>query len=196
MRQILNGIGSNSEKSLNSSRHFSRDQESLRKMGVIDLERKTKILMVSAVLALAVLSGLAVMAYANGAANNTGTESNVAYDYGGCYMGVPPSFGRHGRGWEGNGFITVSQEFKDNVINIAKNDSDVQKLLSDGYNITDVRPIIKATVEGDGTVTMKATTAILTLSQNTTGRAHVTVDVEQAKVTEIVILTRTVIEKP
>jgi hypothetical protein len=34
------------------------------------------------------------------------------------------------------------------------------------------------------------------LSKNTTGRAFVTVNVEEGKVTEIVILTRTVIEKP
>jgi hypothetical protein len=43
---------------------------------------------------------------------------------------------------------------------------------------------------------MKATTAIVMMSQNNTGRAAVTVNVEQAKVTRIVILTRTVIEKP
>jgi len=72
----------------------------------------------------------------------------------------------------------------------------VQNLLADGYNITDVRPIINTVVEADGTVTMKATTARVMLSQNTTGRAFVTVNVEEGKVMEIVILTRTVIEKP
>ena len=90
----------------------------------------------------------------------------------------------------------MSQEFKDDVINVAKNDSGVQKLLVAGYNITDVRPIINTTVEADGTVTMKATTAIVALCQNTTGRAFATVNVTEGKVTEIVILTRTVIEKP
>jgi len=72
----------------------------------------------------------------------------------------------------------------------------VQNLLADGYNITDVRPIISTVVGADGTVTMKATTAIVILNQNTTGRAFATVNVEAGKVTEIVILTRTVIEKP
>jgi hypothetical protein len=116
------------------------------------------------------------------------------FNYGSC-PGGGHGFGRRGFGW-GGGSITVSQEYKDNVINIAQNDSDVQNLLADGYNITDVRPIINTIVEADGTVTMKATTAIVMLSQNTTGRAFVTVNVEEGKVTEIVILTRTVIEKP
>jgi hypothetical protein len=99
---------------------------------------------------------------------------------------------RHGY----RGFVEVSEEFKENVINIAKNDTDVQKLLNEGYNITYVRPIVKAIVEKDGTIITKATSAILMLQKNTTGRAAVTVDVENAKVTKIVILTKTVIQKP
>jgi hypothetical protein len=148
----------------------------------------------STVLILAILSGIGVMVYANGVANGTSTESNIMLNYGGCYGGGP-GFGRRGFGW-GGGSITVSQEYKDNVISIAQNDSDVQNLLAEGYNITGVRPIISTRVEANGTVTMKATTAIVMLSKNTTGRAFVTVNVEQGKVTQIVILTRTVIEKP
>jgi hypothetical protein len=71
----------------------------------------------------------------------------------------------------------------------------VQQLLTDGYNITNVRPIISTTVQADGTVTTKATTATVTLIKDTTGRATVWVDIEQAKVTRIEIVTRTVIEK-
>jgi hypothetical protein len=150
--------------------------------------------MLSTVLILAILSGIAVMVYANGVANDTSTESDIMFNYGGCYGGGH-GFGRRGFGW-GGGSITVSEEYKDNVINIAQNDSDVQTLLADGYNITAVRPIINTVVEADGTVTMKATTAIVMLEKDTTGRAFVTVNVEEGKVTEIVILTRTVIEKP
>jgi hypothetical protein len=161
---------------------------------VIELERKLKTLMISTVLILAILSGVAAMVYANGVANGTSTESGIMFNYDGC-LGGGHGFGRRGFGW-GGGSITVSQEFKDNVINIAQNDSDVQNLLADGYNITNVRPIINTIVEADGTVTMKATTAMVMLSQNTIGKAFVTVNVEEGKVTEIVILTRTVIEKP
>jgi hypothetical protein len=156
--------------------------------------------MLSTVLILAILSGIAAVVYANGAANNTSTESDIMPNYGDYCNGTSAPFGRHGHGWEcgGGGFggsITVSEEYKDNVISIAQNDSDVQNLLADGYNITKVRPIIATTVESDGTVTMKATTAIVMLEKDTTARAFVTVNVEEGKVTEIVILTRTVIEK-
>ena len=99
------------------------------------------------------------------------------------------------RGGGGFGFIEVSDEFKANVLSIAKADSDVQALLTDGYNITQVRPIIKTVVEANGTVVTKATSAIIMLEKNTTSRATALVDIEEAKVTEIVILTRTVIDK-
>lgn len=168
---------------------------------MIELERKTKTLVISAAVVLAVLSTIAAMVYANATANTTGETPDFAYGYGDCFNGTDRPFGWHGhRGGCGpggfGGPIIVSPEYKDNVINIAKNDSDVQKLIAEGYNITDVRPIISSTVEADGTVTTKASTAIVSMSLDTTGWARVKVDVTQAKVTEIVIFTRTVIEKP
>jgi hypothetical protein len=142
------------------------------------------------------------MVYANGLANGTSTESgimpnyNLMLNYSGCPNGGL-GFGRRGFGW-GGGNITVSQAYTNNVISIAKNDSDVQNLLSEGYNVTNVRPIISTVIEANGTVTMQATTAIVVLENTTTnasGRAFVTVNVEEGKVTRIEILTRTVIEK-
>lgn len=181
--------------------------------------KKKIILFVSIVLVSAICSGIAIMAYANAGTLATTTTPNV-----GCnrndYAIAPSSdafsirYAKEnnetimpracgwrrgfGRGWGRGGFIpvTVSQEFKDNIVNIMQNDTDVQQLLADGYNVTNVRPIISATVEGDGTVTIKATSATVTLRQNTTGRAFVWVDLEEGKVTRIEILTRTLIEKP
>jgi len=168
-------------------------------MEVIKIEGKTKTLMISVVLVLAVLSGIAYMAYANGSTNDTNSATYPTWAYNEQYYNATGPFcgrrGFGGRGRGGWGPITVSQEYQDNVISIAKNDTDVQNLIAEGYNITAVRPIISTTVEADGTVTMKATTAIVTLTQNTTGRAFVWVNVEQAKVTRIEILTITVIEK-
>jgi hypothetical protein len=165
------------------------------------MERKTKTLIISAATVLTILSAMAAMVYANGTANATSTIPDFAYDYGNYFNGMDMPLGGHGhRGGCGpgkfGGTVTVSQEYKDNVINIAKNDTDVQELIAEGYNVTDVRPIVSSTVEADGTVTTKATTAIVTMDLNTTGRAFVKVDVTQAKVTEIEIFTRTVIEKP
>lgn len=124
--------------------------------------------------------------------NTYGWPMQEIFDDNYNFTGMPPRCPRGGRGY---GFIEVSEEYKENVINIAKNDSDVQELLADGYNITGVRPIIKTVVEANGDVVTKATTAIVMLSKNTTGRASVWVDIVNAKVTRIEILTRTVIEK-
>ena len=99
-----------------------------------------------------------------------------------------------GFGPEGFGAIQMSSDFTANVTNIAKNDSDVQNLLSQGYNITSIRPVITTTVDGNGTLTTKATTADVN-SPSTNGRAHVLVDLNQAKVTKIVTITRTEIDK-
>jgi hypothetical protein len=91
--------------------------------------------------------------------------------------------------------ITVSEEFKANVLNITKSDTDVQQLLAEGYNVTAVRPIIETTVEGDGSVVTKATRAVVMLTKDTTGYASVWVDLTSGKVTRIEIITRTIIEK-
>jgi len=141
------------------------------------------------------LGGLALATYAtdNGQENN----NDFAGWFNGRMMMPETCGGPRGmmRGQRGYGFVEVSEEYEENVINIAKSDSDVQALLDDGYNITNVRPIIKAVVEADGTVVTKATSAIVMLEKDTISHASVWVDVEQAKVTRIVILTRTVIEK-
>ena len=121
---------------------------------------------------------------------------------------VPPGwnrdcmgFGRHRmqsgmRGFGGFGPIEVSEEFEQTVTSIAESDTDVQNLITDGYNVTSVRPIIKTVIDAEGNVVTKATNAGLTLQKDTTGHATVMVDIEEAKVTQIVILTRTVIDKP
>jgi hypothetical protein len=152
------------------------------------------------------------MVYANGIVNGNGPSAesrlmpnyNFMLNYNGCPNGGP-GFERRGFGWGGFGWgcgnITVSQAYNDTVISIAKNDSAVQNLLADGYSITQVRPIISTVIGANGTVTMQATTAIVVLENTSTnattsvsGRAFVTVNVQEGKVTEIEILTRMVIE--
>jgi len=115
--------------------------------------------------------------------------------FGGPVSGRGPSHRCRG-GFGGFGSIEVSAEFEEKVISIAESDADVQQLLDEGYNVTRVMPIVKTIIDGDGNVATKATSAVLLLQKDTTGQASVLVDLERAKVTQIVILTRTVIEKP
>jgi len=167
------------------------------------IDRRKAIIILSVVIAVAIISGIVLNAYSTANAQTT-VNSEQSWNFGaGWFIGNismemrgMPYRGMRGRGCFGYGFVEVSEEFKQNVVNIAQNDTDVQNLLNEGYNITAVKPIIKNVVEGDGTVVTKATSAILILEKDTTGRASVWVDLEQEKVTRIEILTITVIEKP
>jgi len=128
-------------------------------------------------------------------------DSNCSDALGGGFGGMGFGGGHRSGPTEafgGLGAIEVSEEFEQKVTDIAENDSDVQNLLADGYNITAIRPIIKNVVDADGYVTTKATSAIVMLQKDTSdasGFASVSVDVEAAKVTQVVISTRTVIDK-
>jgi hypothetical protein len=175
----------------------------------LKIDKKKALILLSTVVVAVVIGGMVLNAYSAAAKACTTVNNGDVQGWFGWkglgFMGLADSNITVGkpamhRGWmRGRGYsgsIEVSEECKENVINIAKNDTDVQNLLNEGYNITSVKPIIKTVVEGDGTVVTKATTAIVTLEKDTTGRAMVWVDLEQGKVTKIAILTLTIIEKP
>ena len=109
-------------------------------------------------------------------------------------FGGPRGMGRGFGGPGGFGSIQVSSDFTQNVTNIVQNDSDVQNLLTQGFNITSIRPVISTVIDGNGNVVTSATTANVIL-QSTTGRALVVVDLTRAKVTKIVTTITTVINK-
>ncbi|MGD0451451.1 MAG: hypothetical protein ABSA79_10415 [Candidatus Bathyarchaeia archaeon] len=117
--------------------------------------------------------------------------------FGGGAMGQGMGSGSMGHGgfMGGMGNVEVSSDYTANVTAILNTDSDVLKLIAEGYNVTSINPMIKTVIGGDGTVTAQATTAIVTLQNGTSGYATAYVDLSQAKVTQIVIITRTVIDK-
>jgi hypothetical protein len=110
-------------------------------------------------------------------------------------QGFGPGPRGHGPQRNGYGNIEVSSEYTQKVNDILNNDTEVQNLVTQGYNVTSIRPIIKNIIAADGALTTKATTATVTLQNGTSGIAVANVDIEQEKVTQIVILTRTVIDK-
>lgn len=141
-------------------------------------------------------------------ANSTGTTASTADQslsvnqpqFGAGMMADMQGFGGGPRG-HAEGFmggmanIEVGSEYTANVNAILNNDTDVQNLISQGYNVTSINPIIRNVVEADGTIATKATTAVVLLQNGTSGYATVNVDVANTKVTQIVIVTRTVIDK-
>jgi hypothetical protein len=109
-------------------------------------------------------------------------------------MGGPRGMHR-GFGGFGHEAIQISADFTANVTNIVKSDSDVQNLLNQGFNITSIRPVITTTIDGNGNITTKASTANVLLQGNNGSRSFVVVDLSQAKVTKILTLTVTEIDK-
>ena len=159
---------------------------------------RSKILVLLAIVTVAaVFGGMALTTYAadNGEENNYGFPGRMK---GQMMQGTcAPGWSREEspRQWR-HRFVEVSEEFEQNVIDIAEGDTDVQNLLAEGYNITRVHPIMKTRVEGNGDVETTATEAVVMMEKDTSSKACVLVDLAEAKVTKIVILTRTIIEKP
>jgi hypothetical protein len=116
----------------------------------------------------------------------------MMYQGPGTHMGEPRGHGMMGGAGIGN--IEISSEYAANVNSILNNDTDVAALITQGYNVTAIKPDIKTVVQADGTIVNKATTATVLL-QGTSGFATVNVDVANAKVTQIIEVTRTVIDK-
>jgi hypothetical protein len=185
---------------------------------VADIDRSKGLILLTIAVAATILGGVALTTVGADTSGNTSELTSVAtnagniveptsvsvgseesiVDSGGFMPGMMlgpagPRGGPPGR--RGFGFIEVSEEFEESVLAIAEGDEDVQALLDEGYNVTGVRPIIKTVVDGDGNVVTKATDAIVMLEKDDTGRAGVWVNLDEAKVTEIVIMARTVIEK-
>ncbi|XHH09701.1 MAG: hypothetical protein ACFCUE_03495 [Candidatus Bathyarchaeia archaeon] len=130
--------------------------------------------------------------------NTNTTTPNQETSQNGCSPCVGEGMLTQTRHRYSSGQVQVSDEFKENVTSIASQDSDVQDLLNQGYNVTSVTPIIESTIDGNGYLTTKASTAILALSKedtNSYGKAQVIVDMDEAAVTKIYIETRTLIEK-
>lgn len=106
-----------------------------------------------------------------------------------------PLEGKRYRGFLGHN-VELSEGFKEKVLGIASGDGDVQKLLSEGYNVSDIKVAhVKLTVQENGQITMEADKAVLLLVKSDGGRAFVEVDLKAEKVTRIVIVNVTVIEK-
>lgn len=61
--------------------------------------------------------------------------------------------------------IKVSSECTAKINAILNNDSDVQNLMSQGYNVTAINPVIKNVVESNGTRTTKSSKCSSTTSK-------------------------------
>src|SRR5208283_5320203 len=109
------------------------------------------------------------------ATDNSTNWFNPSMGFGGFRMdrgfAGPGMMGRQGFGGFGqSGQIQISSAFTANVTTILDNSSDVQALLTQGYNVTSIRPVITTTIDGNGNLVTQATSANVLL-QGTNGRA-------------------------
>ena len=179
------------------------------------INRKALAVSLTALAVLSAVAGLVIMtaiADTNSTNTDTTTDTSTTQDItipqfgdnmqmmdggqGFCFGGGPNDRG-HGVGPMGGSMsnIEVSDEYTANVNAILSNDTDVANLISEGYNVTSINPVVKNIIEGDGTLVTKATTAVVTMQNGETGIATVKVDVENSAVLKITIVTTTVIDK-
>lgn len=179
------------------------------------INRKTLAVSLAALAVLSAVGGLVTMT-AIADTNSTGTDtttytsptlgtttpqfcSNMQMMDGGQGFGFGCGPGGRGHGPQSvsNGMsnIEVSDEYTANVNAILEADTDVANLISEGYNVTSINPVVKNVIQSDGTLVTKATTAIVTMENGDSGVATVKVDVENSAVLKITIVTTTVIDK-
>ncbi|MEM1582620.1 MAG: hypothetical protein QXK89_08950 [Candidatus Bathyarchaeia archaeon] len=92
--------------------------------------------------------------------------------------------------------LELSEEFKEKVLKIANSDEDVQKLFSDGYNVSCIRPVrMKLVVQENGQATIEVDEVLLILTGDNCSRALVEIDFKAERVTKITIVSVTVIDK-
>ena len=130
------------------------------------------------------------MNWSTGFGGHEGTGRGFEGPFGAPFAGGFRAFGGNFFNGTVGGFgpIQVSAAFTQNVTNILNSSTDVKALLSQGYNVTSIRPVITTTINGNGNVVMQATSANVIL-QGPNGRAFVVVDLTTAKVTKIVTIT-------
>jgi len=150
------------------------------------MKKETKLL---ACISLALLVALPLVAITIVNADAQATANPNAGPFIRFFGWLRQRFGRSGN-------IQVSDEYKTKAITIATSDVDVKALLDTGYSVVGVKPIIQSSLEANGVVTSKATYAIVTL-KNAEAKSGVAVwvDMTAGRVTKIVTLTATVIDK-
>lgn len=150
--------------------------------------KKGKIVLVALLTAMMVVL-ISYLAYAETTNVNANTRSNSAIP---TPPGVwkPLSVKGPRLAWK---FIEVSPEYNSTVIKILQSSEDVSKLLGEGYRIASIRPLIKAYVSGNGDVTLKATEALVVLTNNSSVYVY-KVDISNGTVTLLFYINKAAIQ--
>ena len=78
----------------------------------------------------------------------------------------------------------VSPEYNQTVMRVLTSNTETKGLLDQGYKVVSIRPIVKAYVQGDGTIVFKAGQALVVLSNGNTTVTYL-IDIGSGTVTHI-----------
>ncbi|MEM4700016.1 MAG: hypothetical protein QXT74_03595 [Candidatus Nezhaarchaeales archaeon] len=146
-----------------------------------------KMALMAAMMVIAIVIGYPMMVYAC----NIGGNGVVTMAYTTQTVWTP--FKARGGTWRGvfkgplMWSIEVSTEYNSTVTSIVESNPETSQLLSQGYDVVWIKPIIKAYVSGNGDVVLRAARAAVALTNSTAIYVYL-VDVESGAVTLLAYL--------
>lgn len=146
--------------------------------------KKTVVLAIMVVVVVAVGAGYIISAYAQESNNNATTNTQSASP---GMLWTPfkhKEFEKRFRGGLRVPAVEVSPEYNSTVMGLLESNSETSQLLEQGFNVKAINPLIKAYVGADGEVTLKATQAIVVLTNGTAVYTYL-VDISNNTVTLI-----------
>jgi hypothetical protein len=136
----------------------------------------------------AVIGGVLATASAQSINNETYSESCIAP------LGLKVGTWLKWRWGVPSKFVEVSSEYNQTVMRVLQSNAETSNLLGQGYKVVSIRPIVKAYVQGDGTVVFKAQQALVVLSNNSTIITYL-VDISSGKATHIATINASALKE-
>ena len=133
---------------------------------------------IAALVLVAVIGGVLAAASAQSTNNETYSKSCIAP------LGLKVGAWFKWRWGVPSKFVEVSPGYNQTVMSVLQLNAETSNLLGQGYKVVSVRPIVKAYVQGDGTVVFKAQQALVVLSNGSTMITYL-VDINSKTVTHI-----------
>lgn len=149
----------------------------------MDVKKAIVLVTVIAVM-VAVGSGYVMSAYAQESNNNATTNTNSATPRMPWMPFEHKKFEKGLRGGLRIPVIEVSPEYNSTVINVLRSNTETSQLLDRGFSVKAINPLIRAYVGANGEVTLKATQAVVVLTNGTVAYTYL-VDISNNAVTLI-----------
>jgi hypothetical protein len=147
----------------------------------MDTKKVALVIAVAAIIAVGV--GYVIAAYAQESNNGiTTTAQPVTTGASWVPLKQHKGFEKAFRGGLRIPMIEVSPEYNSTIMNVLESNQETSQLLTQGFNVKVISPLIKAYVNANGEVVLKATQAVVTLTNGTAVYTYL-VDISNNSVT-------------